>query len=101
MHNLLRKPDTRRYPKERPVIPDKFRGKHVYKKEKCTYCCLCVNFCPSGAIKVNRVRKTWQVDLGRCLFCDQCAEVCPTKAIELGKEYELASEDKKDFVLRC
>ncbi|HTY74785.1 MAG TPA: 4Fe-4S binding protein [Candidatus Nanoarchaeia archaeon] len=51
--------------------------------EKCTKCCMCVLYCPDGAIK-------WMPELGKiefdynfCKGCGICANECPTKAITM------------------
>ncbi len=93
--NLFSRPFTLKYPKEKPFLPDGYRGRHEYNKEKCIYCGNCARNCPVGCIVVNRENKTWSVDLSRCIFCGVCQEVCPTKCLVLGKKYELATTDRK------
>jgi NADH-quinone oxidoreductase subunit I len=34
----------------------------------------------------------------RCIFCGFCEEACPEDAIFMGKEFELASYHRDDFV---
>ena len=97
--NLFRHRFTRKYPKEKPVIPQGFRGKIQHFKDKCIYCGLCAKYCPSNAITVDVKKKTWHVDYGQCVFCQQCEEICrdvvKKNAIKLSKEYELADTKKK------
>lgn len=100
LKNALKKPFTKKYPHERPLIPERLRGKHKYDKKKCIYCGLCAKYCPSNAIIVERDAKMWEVDLGKCLFCEQCAEVCPTKCLVLGTEFEIAKSDKDKFMMK-
>lgn len=97
---LVSKPFTIQYPKARPVIPENFRGGHLYDKKLCIFCRNCERSCPNDAIRVEPEKRKWQVDLGKCLFCQVCQEVCPTGAVKLGKAYELAGSKKKDFILR-
>lgn len=98
LKSLFRRAFTRRYPKERPVLPQGFRGKLNHFPDKCIYCGLCEKYCPSGCIKVDRVKKTWKHDLGQCLFCEQCVEIChemPKRdALSMGADYELVTREK-------
>ncbi len=100
--NLFRPRFTERYPKERPRVPEDLRGKLYHDRSKCIYCGLCEKYCPSDAIKVDRVSKTWTHDLGKCLFCGQCEEVCRTMpkrdAIKMSDHFELATLKKSDLV---
>jgi formate hydrogenlyase subunit 6/NADH:ubiquinone oxidoreductase subunit I len=99
---LVTKPATIQYPRVKPLVPENFRGRHIYDKEACIFCRLCEINCPNNAIIVDREKKTWQVDLGKCIFCQVCQDVCPTrpKAVRLGKAYELAGSKKEDFIIR-
>jgi len=97
--NLFRHRFTRKYPKEKPFIPEEFRGMISHSREKCIYCGLCAKYCPSNAITVDVKNKTWHVDYGRCIFCGQCEEICrdvvKKDAIMLTKKYKLADMNKR------
>ena len=101
LRNLFRRPFTQKYPKVKPEVPDRLRGKLEHDKVKCIYCGLCEKQCPSDAITVDVKNKIWTHDLGKCLFCAQCEEVChemPKRdAIILTPEYELAEYKKHKF----
>jgi hydrogenase-4 component H len=101
MINIFRHRFTRKYPKERPEIPEGYRGKILHFKEKCIYCALCARNCPSHAITVDIKKKTWDVDYGQCVFCQQCEETCrdvvKKDAIHLSKEYELSDTRRRRF----
>ena len=99
---LVTKPVTIQYPKRKPRMPENFRGRHIFDKELCIFCRLCEMNCPNNAIKIDREKRTWEVDLGKCIFCQVCEEVCPTKpkAVKLSKVYELAGARKSEFILR-
>ncbi len=99
---LFRRIATEKYPKVKPVLPQGFRGRPVHDPNKCIYCGLCEKYCPSGAIVVDKVKKTWTHDVGKCLFCAQCEETChemPKRdAIHMSQEFELASRSRKRLV---
>lgn len=102
LKRLLSKPFTIKYPQEKPELPEGVRGKHIWKKEKCIFCLLCQNSCPTGAIAIDKEKKQYRVDLGKCIFCGRCQEVCPVpgKAIILGKEYELSAEKRENTIAK-
>ena len=101
LKSLFRHVFTRRYPKEKPVLPHGFRGKLIHYPDKCIYCSACARNCPSSCITVNPKKKTWKQDMGQCLFCEQCVETCheiPKRdALKMGIEYELTRRNKRDF----
>jgi len=100
IRNIIRKPSTEKYPYKKEPVPEGFRGKQIYDKEKCTYCGLCAKACPVHTIGVIRDKKFWQLDLSKCIFCGRCEDVCPTKCLKLGNDFELASHKKEDFVIK-
>lgn len=86
------------YPREEPVLPDRFRGLPVIDTAKCPDGCReCAEACPTGAIEVADSRM--RLDLGRCLFCTDCVEACPQGAIGYSREYRLAARRREDLVL--
>jgi len=61
-----------------------FAGKYVlaksfYASAKCTKCNLCINNCPTKAIKTVKNKPFWTF---RCESCMKCMTDCPAKAIE-------------------
>jgi len=102
LKNLGRKPDTRKYPAEKPRVPFNLRGKVVHLPDRCIYCGICQKYCPSNAITVDVNNRVWRIDYGRCAFCQQCEEVCrdivKKDAIKLSSIYELAEKDKKRMI---
>ena len=99
---MLRKPDTRKYPEVRPNIPEGFRGRQVFDLDLCISCGLCARDCPAKAIEMvdveGKQRPLFHLD--RCVFCYQCAESCPRNAIKTSGFFELASINKHDLVVR-
>ncbi|MFH0926115.1 MAG: NADH-quinone oxidoreductase subunit I [bacterium] len=113
--HLFDKPVTRQYPKEKPVMKERFRGRPGLVKDKqtgelkCVACGLCVKACPDGVIKITAGTKDdpvkgkkkypleYTLDITRCMFCGYCVEACPFGALVMTHEYELATYDKNDL----
>ena len=93
--HLFKKAVTLEYPENKIIPPENFRGKPYV--ENCVKCMTCQRVCPSGAIKIEE--NVFNIDLNKCIFCGNCAFYCPVHAIKMGKEYELASDDKKELNL--
>jgi NADH-quinone oxidoreductase subunit I len=113
--HMFRKPITVNYPEEKVPMFPKYRGKQVLMRdenglEKCVACGLCAVACPADAIYLEaaendgtvqagpRYASVYQIHKTRCIFCGYCEEACPVSAIFMGKDYELAVYDKKDFI---
>ena len=113
--HMFRKPITVNYPDEKVPMFPKYRGKQVLMRdenglEKCVACGLCAVACPADAIYLEaaendgsvqagpRYASLYQIHKTRCIFCGYCEEACPVSAIFMGKDYELAVYDKKDFI---
>jgi Ni,Fe-hydrogenase III small subunit/NAD-dependent dihydropyrimidine dehydrogenase PreA subunit len=89
---------TSRFPRELPVLPDRFRGRPVLDAARCASDCRqCADACPTDAIRHNG---TPAIDLGRCLFCTACVEACPTGAIRYSQDYRLATRQREDLVVQ-
>jgi Ni,Fe-hydrogenase III small subunit/ferredoxin len=87
---------TSRYPKQAPVLSDRFRGRPELDAGKCqTGCHACAEICPTDAIAITAGGKGPQIDLGRCLFCMDCTQACPSGAIRCGQEYRLAANTRE------
>ncbi len=88
---------TSRFPKEEPVLPERFRGRPLIESGKCPQGCReCVERCPYGSLKLvdGRVR----FDLGLCLFCAECAAACPHGALTFTRDYRLAARSREDLL---
>ncbi|MFQ5821007.1 MAG: 4Fe-4S binding protein [Candidatus Heimdallarchaeota archaeon] len=54
------------------------------KRELCTICKICIDFCPDGVIFENE--DSVKIDYNYCKGCGICATECPSKAIEMLEE---------------
>jgi NADH-quinone oxidoreductase chain I len=110
--HFFKKPVTLRYPEEKWLPPERFRGQLVMISDNegeplCVACGLCEKICPCRCITVVpeagpdgvRTVQKYSVDLLRCSFCGLCVESCPVGAIRMSNVYELASSDKGSFIL--
>jgi len=105
LRNLFKKRATILYPyreTEKVHLPEGFRGRIEFNREKCVGCQLCSRVCPAKAIEVIQDEKGKRPVflIYRCIYCGQCVEVCPTKAITLSKEFENIALRKEDLVVR-
>jgi len=78
-------------------MPELFRGKHVFHRDKCIGCGLCEKNCPSECIKVRKEEKRITIRLDTCIFCGLCRDVCPVDAIEFSDKFELSTKDKEEL----
>ena len=93
--HLFKRPVTLEYPEKKITPPENFRGKPFVKN--CIKCMTCTHVCPTGAIEIQD--NTFHINLNKCIFCGNCSFYCPVKAIKMGKDYELASDNKNDLNL--
>jgi NADH-quinone oxidoreductase chain I len=111
--NMLRKPITIQYPDrtEKPVhemLPERYRGFVECDPGICTACKLCEQACPIDCIAIvvsknaegQRGMTEFAVDIGKCMYCGLCVEPCPTGAIRMTTQFEAATENYDDLVLR-
>ncbi|KAA0000683.1 MAG: 4Fe-4S dicluster domain-containing protein [Thermoplasmata archaeon] len=75
-------------------LPEWFRGKIIYEKEKCIGCRACIKVCPAKAIEFKEEEKKIRIYLGRCIFCSQCNDVCPVQCLHMSQEFLIADDNK-------
>jgi NADH-quinone oxidoreductase subunit I len=110
---------TENYPDEPPKFQERYRGRHVLRRdeqglEKCVACFLCAAACPANCIYIEaaentdtirisgaeRYAKVYNIDYNRCIFCGYCVEACPTDAITHGHGFELANYNTSALIYR-
>ena len=80
-----------------------FRGKVTVDPDLCFGCGGCANVCPARVIvieDVSQYKRVLEFQWRRCTYCGRCAEVCPEKAVTLSQEFETATNDPNDLVIR-
>ena len=104
---LVRKPETVRFPRVPPELPEGFRGKPEFDEPECVGCGACAAVCPSGAIRVvdpkpsvaaKKKRQVRRIEFryDTCNFCGLCEDRCITRrGIRQGRKYDLALLDRK------
>ncbi|WP_051226761.1 4Fe-4S dicluster domain-containing protein [Butyrivibrio sp. MC2013] len=94
LSNLFKKPVTTKYPAEPAVYPEGSRGHVVIEIEKCISCTICALNCPSGAIKVDRAARTWEINRYDCIQCGYCTLKCPKKCLHMAPGYQTPGPEK-------
>jgi formate hydrogenlyase subunit 6/NADH:ubiquinone oxidoreductase subunit I len=83
LKNVLSKPATRLYPYEkRPPMKDTRGSLGEININTCIFCGLCERKCPSNAITVNKVERSWELNRLKCIVCNLCVEACPVKPVK-------------------
>lgn len=96
---LFKKPATHKYPFEKPMVAEGFRGRPYFIWERCVECGICEDVCPAFAIKLkwtNGRHIPWY-DMSRCCFCYECIYNCPANAIVSSTEFELSATQKPTY----
>lgn len=87
LRSLVGEPSTLMHPQRQRIYPEATRGRVHNEIEKCIFCRLCEQNCPTAAIHVSKEDKTWQIDSLKCCVCRRCVEVCPKKCIIMESVY--------------
>jgi Ni,Fe-hydrogenase III small subunit/NAD-dependent dihydropyrimidine dehydrogenase PreA subunit len=84
------------FPKQAPLLPDRFRGLPLLDPTKCAAGCrACAGVCPTSALSAEG---PLTIDLGRCLFCGDCVSACPGGAIVFSRDHRLAARTRPDLI---
>jgi Formate hydrogenlyase subunit 6/NADH:ubiquinone oxidoreductase 23 kD subunit (chain I) len=96
--SLTKPAATVKYPFEKAVVPEDFRGKISFDAANCIGCKMCMRDCPAKAITIEKVgeEKVFKASfaLDRCIYCSQCVDSCPRKALHTTSEFELAQYER-------
>lgn len=87
LKNLVKGPDTIRYPSQPAKMTEATRGHLVNHIEDCTFCSLCQMHCPADAIKVSRPDRTWTLNQFQCVICGCCVSYCPKDCLLIEQTY--------------
>ncbi len=104
--HMQRRPITVRYPYEKLIPSERFRGRIHFEFDKCISCEVCVRVCPinlpvvdwdyNAEIKKKEL-KHYSIDFGVCIFCGNCVEYCPTNCLSMTEEYDLSTFDRHEL----
>lgn len=100
--HAFKKRVTLEYPEQKYELNNNFRGKHCFDFDKCIACGVCQRVCPANAIIIEKNDNklySYKIDYNKCIFCGNCAYYCKNKAISMGKDYELATDDKSNLIM--
>ena len=53
-------------------------------EDRCVYCSMCANECPSDALTVEI--DSWKIDEDECIGCAACVDVCPADALRMAEK---------------
>ena len=96
LKNLFSKPYTRKTEKE---FPEGTRGHVENDMDLCILCGLCSIKCPTHAITVDKVEKTWNIRPMSCIQCRCCVDSCPKKSLSMGTRFQEPGSEKIDEIL--
>lgn len=106
---------TYQYPEEQRPLSKRLRTRHrLTQREdgtpRCVACMMCETICPARCIdivatehpdpNIEKMPKSFDLDLGKCVYCGFCVEVCPEDAIRMDTQIlDTAAYSRKQMQL--
>ena len=83
------------YPKEKPSVFPRYRGKPVIQKEVTPEIVeSCAVACPQDAINTSQKK----IDMGRCVFCGTCENISNGQFVTFTDDFEFAVSEKEHLL---
>lgn len=86
---------TSRYPKEKIVLPSRYRGlPKINSSASADVVLQCADSCPQKAIDPQQKK----IDMGRCVFCGTCERLSEGSFVSFSRNFELAVSIKEHLL---
>ncbi len=83
------------YPKEKPPIFPRYRGRPLVKKDVAPdLVAACANACPQDAIDTGMKK----IDMGRCIFCGTCERLSKGEFVTFTDDFEISTSQKEHLL---